>query len=211
MRPRYSYIIRVRGCVSRISEATLIVYSCLSRSNAPPIRRSRLGTNALFLDPILDATAQAGGRRLGLDQVIEGAELQSTVDQFFLAVVREDDDGNVFGHPVGSEILEHGESVHLGKPDVEEDDVGYLALGAVEALLAGLRHADPVAIQLQLELVHLGHRRVIFDEQDVYIPVHYLTHVPSLFNRPLFHAGAGSLNRPLFHAGAGSLGPGWQK
>src|SRR5260370_37695356 len=113
MRRRASYIMRVRGCVSRISEATLIVYSGLSRSNAPPIRRSRLGTNALFLDPILHATAQAGGRRLGLDQGIEGAELQATVDQVFLAVVRDDDDGNGFGYTVASEVFEQRESLHL--------------------------------------------------------------------------------------------------
>src|SRR5438132_7258773 len=144
-----------------------------------------------FLDSILDATAEAGRRRLRLDQVIERAELQPTVDELFLAVVGEDDDGNVLRHAVGAEVLEDGEAVHLGESNVEEDDVGHLVLGVVEALLTGLRYGDPVAVQLQLELVHLGHRRIIFDEQDVYVLVDYLTHIPSLNEPPAFPRRSG--------------------
>src|SRR5437879_4726152 len=161
----------------------------------------------LFLDPILDAAAQAGGRGLGLDQVIERAELQAAIDEFLLAVVGQDDDRNVLGDAVGAKVLENREAVHLREPNVKKDDVRNLVLGVVEPLLAGLRDRYPVAIQLQLELVHLRHCRIIFDKEDVYVLVDDFSHVPSLDNRPLFHAGAGSwTNRPLFHAGAGLLG-----
>ncbi len=44
----------------------------------------------------------------------------------------------------------------------------------------------PIAVQLQLELVHLGHRRIVLDEQDVYVLVDYLTHIPSLTKPPAF-------------------------
>src|SRR5207245_10895375 len=114
--------------------------------------------------------------------------------QFCLTVVREDDDRDVPCDPVGAEVLEHRESVHLGEPDVEEDDVGHLALGVIEALLAGLRDGHPIAVQLQLELVHLGHRRIVLDEQDVYVLVDYLTHIPSLTKPPAFPRRSGLMD-----------------
>src|SRR5438445_11295900 len=77
-------------------------------------------------------------------------------------------------------MLEYREAVHRGEPNVEKDDVRNLVLGVVEPLLAGLRDRDPVAIQLQLELVHLSHGRIIFDKEDVYVLVDDFSHVPSL-------------------------------
>src|SRR2546423_11976480 len=53
-------------------------------------------------------------------------ELQAAVDQLFLTVVREDDDRDVPGHAVGAEVLEHRESVHLGKSDRSEEHTSEL-------------------------------------------------------------------------------------
>src|SRR5256886_16798532 len=149
----------------------------VERSTDP---RIAIWDQRLFLDPILDASAEAGGRRLGLDQVIERPELQAAIDEFFLTVVGQDDDRNVLGDAVGAKVLETREAVHLGEPNVEKDDVRNLVLGVVEPLLAGLRDRDPVAIQLQLELVHLSHGRIVFDKEHVYVLVDDFSHVPSL-------------------------------
>ena len=76
----------------------------------------------------------------------------------------------------GTETLQDGEAVHLGEPDVQEDDVRFQLLGQLQALLAVLGHVDLVTVQLELELVHLGHGWVVLDEKDVdLIGAHYLT------------------------------------
>src|SRR5713226_4827978 len=132
--------------------------------------------HASVLDPVLHAAAEAGRRRLRLDQVIEGAQFEAAVDQFLLAIVGEDDDRNVPGHGVLAEVFEHGEAVHLGQPDIQEDDVRDQLLGLFQALLARLGNGYPVAVELQLELVHLGHSRVVLDKEDIDLLVDDFTH-----------------------------------
>src|SRR5438874_13636629 len=134
----------------------------------------------LFLDPILYATAEACRRGLGLDQIIERAQLETAIDQLLFSVIGEDDHRDVLGHAIRAQIFQDGKPIHLGKPDVEKHDVRHLILGMVEALFAGLGYGNPVAVELELELVHLGDRRVIFDEEDVNVLIDHVTHVPSL-------------------------------
>src|SRR5262245_8463888 len=112
---------RVRGCVSRISEATEIVYRGLSRSNpgsSTPIERALTGVPAQrpglvgwfpgFLgkppgfvapsfcsQPALHAAGQVRRRGLALDQVLERSQLQTPLDELLLSIVRQDHHGNV--------------------------------------------------------------------------------------------------------------------
>ena len=77
---------------------------------------------------------------------------------------------------VRAQRLEDREAVHLGQADVQEDDVRGAFLGQLQALLAVGGDGHGVAVQLQLEPVHLGHRRVILDEEDSYLFVSFHRH-----------------------------------
>src|SRR5215471_19709234 len=115
---------RVRGCVSRISEATEIVYRGLSRSNpgsSTPIERALtevLGVPvkprgfvgllpgvptkppgfvgpSFFSQPALHAAGKVRRRGLALDQVLERSQLETPLHELLLAVVRQDHHRNV--------------------------------------------------------------------------------------------------------------------
>src|SRR2546430_14276400 len=84
----------------------------VERSTDP---RIAIWDQRLFLDPILDASAEAGGRRLGLDQVIEGAQLEAAFDEFLLTVVWQKDDRHDFCGAPGAKVLENRAAGHLGE------------------------------------------------------------------------------------------------
>src|SRR5215510_8121244 len=117
---------RVRGCVSRISEATEIVYRGLSRSNpgsSTPIERALTGflgkppgfvAPSFFSQPALHAAGQVRRRGLALDQVLERSQLQTPLDELVLSIVRQDHHGNVSRIFPAAKPLQNGKTIHLG-------------------------------------------------------------------------------------------------
>jgi hypothetical protein len=62
----------------------------------------------------------------------------------------------------------------------KKDDVRDQAFGLIQPLLARLGDRHPVPVELKLQFVHLRYGRVIFDEEDVYILIDDVGHIPSL-------------------------------
>jgi hypothetical protein len=76
---------------------------------------------------------------------------------------RHHDDGDV-GHPTDGPA--DVEAVDAGEHDVDEDDVGRLALEGVERLLAGVGFLDRPALVLEGQLDGGTDALVVFDGQD---------------------------------------------
>jgi hypothetical protein len=77
-----------------------------------------------------------------LDEVVHGAEVETTLDVGVLPEVAEDDDGDVLGPWIALQSLERLESAHAGHDEVEQDEVECLRADDVEALesVRGLEH-----------------------------------------------------------------------
>src|SRR5215467_9849338 len=184
---------RVRGWVSRISDATEMVYRGLSRSNpgsrAPieraltdaPTKAPGFAGYSFLSQPALHAAGEVRRRGLALDQVLERPQLETSLDELLLAVVGEDDHRDVSRLLAAAKPFQHGEAVHLGQTDVQEDDVRLDLVGEPETLLPILGHDHLIAVKLQFEPVHLGHRRIVFDEEDPDLITRMLTSAVSHF------------------------------
>src|SRR4029079_2464831 len=66
----------------------------------------------------------------------------------------------------GAQPAKDLESVHAGQPDVEDDQVGSLARGELEALLARSGDRDLVALLLEGVLDASRDGELVFDDQD---------------------------------------------
>jgi hypothetical protein len=145
-------------------------YRCHGGPVTGPRRRSS-SRSARFWTPLVQPLADALGERarggVRLDQELVGAELDTAVDQLPVTVVAEDDHRDRGAVRVLPKRLEHLETVLLGKPHIEEDDVREQLLGPRQAVLAIDGDMHPVAVQGELHPVHLQHRRIVLDEKDV--------------------------------------------
>src|ERR1700682_472514 len=94
-------------------------------------------------------------------------EPQPSRDQVLFIVVREDDNRNIAGLLLGPQLPQDFESIHLRQANIEKDDVGGELAGFLEAFLSIEGGVDPVAVELQLQSVHLQHRRVVFHEEHI--------------------------------------------
>ncbi len=59
------------------------------------------------------------------------------------------------------------ETAPIGQKQVEKNDVGPRCRDACIADFPSRSHRDPIAVVLELHLVHLSDRRVVFDQQNV--------------------------------------------
>ena len=101
--------------------------------------------------------------------MVEGAELDSALDQLLLVPVGEDDHRDVGCGVVGAQALQDGEAVELGNPDVHKDDVGVQGPRFFQGAQTVGDDMDCVAVQLELEPVHLSHGCIVLDEEDAYV------------------------------------------
>jgi hypothetical protein len=123
------------------------------------IREVAVGAPEQGLDP---AHQLAQAERLG--EVVVGAEFEADhlVD---LVVARGQDEDRHLGAR-RAEPAEDLEAVHARQADVEHDEVGRLVDREVEALLAGPRDRDLVALLLQGVLDAARDRVLVLDDQD---------------------------------------------
>ena len=94
-------------------------------------------------------------------------EAQPSRDQILFIVVREDDNRNIASLLLRPQLPQDFQAVHLRQADVEEDDIGGQVAGLFESLFAIEGGVDPIAVQFQLQPVHLEHRRVVFHEENI--------------------------------------------
>jgi len=106
-----------------------------------------------------------GRSGLGLDQVLERPQPQASVDELLLAVVRQDHHWHSLGPRIPSQSLQDPKPIQLGQANVEKDHLGRVFSSDLESLLPVGRHLDVIAIELELQLVHLGDGGIVFDEQ----------------------------------------------
>src|SRR5438477_7435043 len=123
----------------------------------------------LGLQPVFEALGEAGRGRLALDQVVERPQADSAFDQLPLVPVGQDYDWDLRGRRVAPEGFENAEAVQFWKPDIEKDDVRRCGPCFFQRSQAVARYIHGVAVELQLEPVHLSHRGIVLDEEDAYI------------------------------------------
>src|SRR5690606_5399620 len=102
-----------------------------------------------------------GGERLG--QVVVGTRLEARHDVVGGGAGRDHDDRDV-GHPADGAA--DVEAVDAGQHDVDQHDVGGLALEGVEGLLAGVGLLDRPALVLERQLDRGADPLVVLDRQD---------------------------------------------
>ncbi len=102
-----------------------------------------------------------GGERLG--QVVVGTRLEARHDVVGVGAGRDHDDRDV-GHPADGAA--DVEAVDAGQHDVDQHDVGRLALEGVERLLAGVGLLDRPALVLERQLDRGADALVVLDQQD---------------------------------------------
>src|SRR5207249_7729209 len=106
--------------------------------------------------PVAETRREPRRRGLALDQVVERAEADPALDQLLLVPVGKDHDGNARRGEVRAQLLQDGQAVQLREPYVQKDDVGLLRPGSLQRAQAVAGDVDRVAVQLELETVHLG-------------------------------------------------------
>src|SRR5579862_6841355 len=99
-----------------------------------------------------------------LRQVVVRAELEADDLVDLLVAGGEHQDGGLAAR--GADPAEHLEAVHGRQADVEQDEVGRLRRGDLEAFLAGSGERDLVALLLEGVLDPAGDRVLVLDNQD---------------------------------------------
>jgi hypothetical protein len=99
-----------------------------------------------------------------LREVVVGAQLEADHLVDLVVAGGEDEDGRLrSGRPQAPQDLE---SVHPGQPDVEDDEVGSLVRRELEALFAGSRDRNLVALLLECVLDAPGDGELVLDDEN---------------------------------------------
>ena len=69
----------------------------------------------------------------------------------------------------GAKLLEHVIAVHVGKVQVEQDDVVIIQLAEIEAFFAKIGGVDVEAFGAEHQLDALGRRRLVLNQQDPHV------------------------------------------
>ena len=117
--------------------------------------------------PLVERVAQTHQHALAGERLLDEVErallggLDRGADR---AVAGDDDDRQRLVH--GAQPVEHLEAVHAGHLDVEQHEIGRLALGERQAFLAGRGADELVALVLEGHPQRIADRRFVVDDQD---------------------------------------------
>src|ERR1700687_6109799 len=96
--------------------------STSTSSPAAPPEGARLRLAAERVAKLADPIGHLAGRGFGLDNVFDNAKLPAPFDKVRLAVIGEDDHGQVAVGVPGAYRLQTRQAVDFGKADVQEDE-----------------------------------------------------------------------------------------
>ena len=144
----------------------LLLPSVAGRGGAAPV--SSLGSRLQPAQHALDAGQQLAQIE-GLGDVVVRAELEADHAVHHVAGRRHHDDADVVVLP---QVARQHQPVLAGHADIEEDDVGKLALDLLAHLGAGVGDARRRSVAAEILAQHRAHRRVIVDDQQASAAVH---------------------------------------
>src|SRR4029077_14863254 len=100
--------------------------------------------------------AEAARQEVSLDQEGRGAQALGLFDQLRTVILTEDDDQQVAGGLVLAQRGQQLQPIEVGQVDVEQGDIRLERARHLQSRNAVGRHRDPVAFELQLELIEIG-------------------------------------------------------
>ena len=120
--------------------------------------------------PRVDGVADRDQHALALERLLD--EIKRAEPRRFdrggdVGVAGDDDDRRDLDEV--PQLLQHFEAVHARHLDVEEHQVGRLALDQLDAFLAGRRQHHVVAVVLERHLQRVANRRLVVDDQDAWL------------------------------------------
>jgi hypothetical protein len=107
--------------------------------------------------------AISSSRWKGLVDIVVGAEAERADLGVHLGNAREDQNRRL--HLGDAQLLEHVIAVHVGKVEVEQDDVVIIQLAEIEAFFAEIGCIDIEAFGGEHKLNRLGRGRLVLDQQ----------------------------------------------
>src|SRR5438094_8426698 len=124
----------------------------------------RGGERLLVVHPARQGTQKRRPLDLRLDNVLQGTELDGTLDQGGLAEVRHHDNRCVFRLVGGTEGLQHQDAVLARHHDVEQDHLWLDAGAEVDARYAVVGNLDLVTVAAEERRVVIGGHGIILDD-----------------------------------------------
>src|SRR2546422_9056390 len=137
-----------------------------SDSGSPdrPLRRACLARR--HPGPFVDAPRQTAWAWVGPHHVVQHISLEAATRHLVRPTARQDDHPQVSSTVGRANALQRGKAELFTQPQVEEDHVRPQASRLLHHLVVVRHHFHLIAIELKLEFVHLGDRRIVLDEQN---------------------------------------------